>query len=69
MTIKLIKTDSEFLEVAATKVSRIDGSDWYYLPFWYRKVGEDLYEQVTWDKLPESLKHHIQSNRDTPPTP
>lgn len=63
MTIKLIKTDSEFLEVAATKI-HTNGQEWYYLPFWYKRVGEDTFEQVRFENLPKFIIDYINSERE-----
>ena len=63
MTIKLIQTDSEFLEMTATKIST-RGEDWYYQPFWYKKVAEGLFEQVNYENLPDHVKQHILYYRD-----
>lgn len=62
MTIKLIETDSEFLEVAGTKFTD-GGREFYYLPYWYEKVGEHLYKQCSFENLPESIIDTILPNR------
>lgn len=60
MTIKLIKTDSEFIETAGAKVDGI----YFYLPYWYKKVGDGLYEQLQFENLPDELKERIRENRE-----
>lgn len=63
MTLRLLQTDSELLENAG---ACIDG-EWYHLPFWFRKVGDGIYEEYTYDKLPESLKERIRQAREILP--
>jgi hypothetical protein len=59
MTIRLIKTDSELLET----IGHCIGGEWYHMPFWFRKVGEGLYEEYSFDKLPESFKKTLEQMR------
>ena len=66
MTVKLLSTDSDFLENSAEKISSF-GEDWYYLPFWYKKIDSEdgnLYEIYSFDKLPEQLKILIKTFRN-----
>lgn len=62
MTVKMIKTDSEFLEVVANKIT-VGEEEWYFMPFYFKKVGTDLFEQVPFSKLPEHVQKHIQTMR------
>lgn len=64
MTIRLIKTDSEFIETAGHMIPDVDGGDWYHLPCWYKKVGDGLYEEYSFDKLPNELKERIKMIRE-----
>ena len=45
ITLKLQKTDSDFLECCASKVYDVNGSDFYHFPFWFEKVGHGLFVQ------------------------
>jgi len=54
MTVKLIETDSEFLEVAGHKVEA-EGKEFYYLPFWYEKISGGLYKQHKFENLPSEV--------------
>ena len=60
MTIKYPDSDCKFLEANATMIEgEEEGKDWYYFPFWMHKVGEGVFEQVSWDNLPQYLKEEI----------
>jgi len=65
MTIKFIKTDSDFIEKISRCEYDVNGSNWYYMPFWFKKVGEDVYEQHSLDDLPNEIKNRITKNSDT----
>ena len=60
--IKLIESDSEFLKKVASKIT-IYTDEWYYMPFWYRKVSENVYEEVKFENLPESVTEFIKKQR------
>jgi hypothetical protein len=64
ITLKLQKTDSDFLEIAAHKVSNVNGNNFYHLPFWYEKVGDGLYVQYGFNELPQLLLNRIKEERD-----
>lgn len=61
--IKLIETDSEFLEKVSHKVN-IGDKSYYHIPFWYRKISEGVYEEIPFYKLPKELTDFIQEERD-----
>lgn len=53
-TIRLIETDSKFLEVAGNMLW--DGEKtFYYLPNYYEKVGENLYKEYEFEELPDNI--------------
>lgn len=58
ITIKLHKTDSDFLDKVATCLYD-DRGNWYYMPFWFHKTGEGLYEEYRFEDLPEWVKDRI----------
>lgn len=60
MTIKLSAEQTNFIEWHGAKV----GDDWFHLPLWYHKVGENLFEQVTFEKLPDHVKNMIMETRE-----
>ncbi len=58
--IQLIETDSSFLE--AVSISIPDGEvNWYNIPFWYKKISKGVYEQYSFEDLPEYLKKEIRN--------
>lgn len=68
VTLKLIKTDSEFLKTAAHLVDIGDGTKWYHLPFWYQEVGDGLFIEYEFEDIPESLKEFIRKERISEPS-
>lgn len=53
-TTKLTKEKVEFLKEMSTQIN--DGeNNWYYLPFWFKQVGEDKFEIIQFEKLPEKV--------------
>lgn len=63
MTVKYEKDSSDFLEKTATKVVLPSGDEWFYLPHWYKKVGEQTFEIVTFEKLPNELIVYLRTLR------
>lgn len=63
-TIKLVKTDSEFLETASRKVVLTDGRTFFYCPYWFEKVSEDTYQQYSFEQLPIELIDQVLLNRE-----
>lgn len=59
--IKLTKEVEEFLS-GHTKIT-IGNSpaddEYFFVPFWYRKVGGGIYERLDWDNLPKDLVKNI----------
>lgn len=60
--LKLIETDSEFLEKIANKINVL-GDEWFYMPFWFKKTGDNRFVIYTFDKLPDCVKEFIKENR------
>jgi len=61
--LKLIKTDSEFIETAGQMVE-VNGTKYYHLPYWYKKIGDELYEEMKFGDLPKDLKDYIVGERN-----
>lgn len=61
MNVILTKEQSDFIEQNGSHV--YDGNDWYYLPHWYKKKGEGLYEIVSFEKLSNDVKDFIANER------
>lgn len=62
--IKLLETDSKLIEAISTCLYD-EGGNWYYMPFWFRKVAENVYEQYGFDDLPFELRARISSERQS----
>ena len=65
--LKVSKNNSitECLNVIGNKVD--NGDEWYYLPFWFKHIGDGIYELYVFDELPDHLKKTIQENRMSNP--
>lgn len=58
--LKLRKSDAEFIESAATCIKVDDsGNDWFHIPMWFKKVGDGLFAEYSYDDLPEQVKKMI----------
>ena len=64
VTLKLQKTDSDFLECCASKVYDVNSNDFYHLPYWFEKVGDGLFVQYSFDELPQALINRIKDDRN-----
>jgi len=60
MLIKVSKEVSNFIEV----ISHKEGDKWFYIPFWFKKIDNDVYEQVSFENLPKELIDTIKRNRE-----
>lgn len=60
--IKLIETDSKFLEKAASIIP-YNGNDWYYMGSWFKKVSEGIFEEYGFNEMPAGLLKEIQKAR------
>ncbi len=62
-TLKLQKTDSEFLKVAGILIIDNNGKKFYHIPYWYEEIGEGLFVEHSFNKLPIELKQEIERHR------
>ena len=65
MNVQLTKEQSEFLKGNSTMMVTEKGN-WYYMPYWWKEnkeVGENVFEIVMFDNLPEYLKEMIHEHR------
>jgi hypothetical protein len=53
--IKLIETDSIFLEKTSNKIL-INGEEWYQ-PLWYKKISDGIFIQYQFEDLPNFIKN------------
>lgn len=61
---KLIETDSKFLEENAHKVFiKINGEEWFYMPYWFKKVSDGKFEVCSFEHLPKYVKEIIKKSR------
>lgn len=63
-TLKIHETDSKFIEAVSNCLYDVDGHNWYYMPFWFKKISEGVYQEFTFDELPPEVKRRIESNRE-----
>ena len=68
MRIKISKGESELLKNLATIVTTKNNNVFSYIPFWFQKTEtEDVYELISFDRLPKEVTEHIQEMRDLNP--
>ena len=63
IVLKYTETDSKFLEECASKIE-LEGNEWFYMPFWFKKVGDGKFAIYNFSQLPENIKNHLQQLRD-----
>lgn len=53
-----------FLKRGTTFVGA-NGFKWYYMPFWFKETKEEgVFEEFSFDELPENFKQALQDHRD-----
>lgn len=57
--IKLVETDSEFLEKIGNKIE-LSGEEWFFIPHWFMKVAEGKYVFCSFENLPERVKKAVE---------
>lgn len=63
ITVKLHKTDSDFIEKVSHCLYDEDGN-WYCMPYWFHKIGVGLYEEYKFEDLPQWVKDRIKHERE-----
>lgn len=63
MYIQLDETDCSLIEKKAHCISTGDG-DFYFFPYWLKKQGKNVFEEVLFENLPQTVKDMINKNRD-----
>lgn len=58
MKIRLKKEVVEHFEETATIVC-VGEKVYYHLPYWYEKVSDDTYKELSYEKIPCELKNYI----------
>lgn len=53
--VKIIETDSQFLDKVSYKITTTNQEEWYHIPNWYRKVSDGVYEEVELCNLPSEV--------------
>jgi hypothetical protein len=64
--LKFTKEQSDLIEWLSNAIFNVDGegNNFYFLPFWFEKVGEGLYIPHSLDKLPTELTNRIKEVRN-----
>lgn len=63
INVKLVETDSEFLENCASKVTTSNGDEWFYMPLWFKKIRNNVYTEYNYENLPKELIEQIVKTR------
>ena len=59
--LKMRKDASEFIENHSTMIKGDEeGKNWYHIPMYFKKVGENLFAEYSFEDLPEHIKKQIQ---------
>ena len=61
--IKVTDETKEFLKMGM-KITSKSGREFYFLPFYFEDMGDNLFEQYNLEFLPEELKESIELNRN-----
>lgn len=69
MIVKLSIEQAKFLETQASILSIPRTSNvmdqWYYMPGWYHKIGENLFEVVSFQDLPNHVIQFVKASRES----
>lgn len=61
--IQLSKSDTELFQTMAAKIYDEDGEgEIYFLPQYFRAKGNDVYEMLTFEELPQYVKELIETS-------
>lgn len=41
-----------------------NGDEWYFMPYWWKSLGNGMYEQVRFENLPDKVKEYILAERE-----
>jgi len=66
MTTKLPAAQAEFINNWANIMNIPQGTEnetWYFMPFYLKKVGENMFEIVSFEHLPQHVTDFIKSER------
>ncbi len=67
MTIKIPSEQAKFMENWFTILNSPQGAEretWYFTPLYFKKVGENLFEIVQFDQLPQHVVDFIKSEQE-----
>jgi len=59
MKVKLTKEAGQFIEANSARVD-----EWYYLPYYWKRIDDDVFEQVTFENIPKYVKDILKENRE-----
>jgi hypothetical protein len=62
--IKLTPEQEQFLENSCTKIKQEDQRQFYYMPFWWEKLGDGTWTVHNFDNLPPDLKQALRLMRE-----
>jgi len=44
-------------------ISHCVNGEWYYIPYWFKDLGNNVFEEHSFDKLPDELKDVLMDSR------
>lgn len=71
MFIKYSDKDCRFLENNASVLAdvMVTGDKWFFFPYYLRQVGDGIFEEISFENLPQKFKDKIMEMRNTEPKP
>ena len=63
MPIKITEEQALFLRTMATCINH-ENHNWFYMPFSFKQVGENTFEVIQFEKLPEHFISFIKLSRE-----
>lgn len=63
MIVKYSKEVSDFIQACGAK----SDNDYYWFPYYFKKVGDSLFERVLFNDLPDEVKHFVEQSENRNP--
>ena len=62
MKIQLTPSEEVFIKRISNVIS-VDNENWFFMPFWYKDLGNGRFEEVGFEQLPENVKEYIKTKQ------
>lgn len=61
--IKINASIKDLFRILSAKISTTKNNKYLYLPYWFKDIGNDLFEVIRFSNLPKNLTDYIKKNR------